>query len=436
MQKIKIIKMGINGEGIGYLLDKIVFVDGALLDEEVLVDIIEDHGKYCKAKLVKILVKSKYRKNPICRIYDSCKVCTLMNYQYDKQLEYKQQMVKEAIAKYALLDPSIVKPTIPTKKLYYRNQLKLPLKMIKGRLYSGMYQTGSNHLVYMDNCMIHEKDLEDIRKYVMDVLNQNNCRDYNAKIAKGYRYLVIRGFDGCYQVTLVTGKQKIDSKIIEKLAKNDKIVSIYQNINVAKNNLEIMSNNFIHLAKQKYLDFKIDNINLSLLPNSFFQLNLSQAINIYHEVINLIDNCDLMVEAYCGIGTMSLMASSKCKKIIAIENVKNAIINAKSNASKNNITNINFVINDAALELKKIDETIDVLLVDPPRTGLDDKMIKTIKTKLPKKIIYVSCNPSTLGKNINDLKKFYKVKQIVPYDMFAQTPHVESISLLLRKEGL
>ena len=436
MQKLKIIKMGINGEGIGYLKDKIVFVDGALLDEEVLVDIIEDYGKYCKAKLKKVLVKSKYRKNPVCVIYERCKVCSLMNYQYDKQLAYKQQMLKEAIAKYAALDPSIVKPTLPPQKLYSRNQFKLPLKMIKGHLYSGMYQTGSNHLVYMNNCLIHEKGLEEVRKYVMNILNNHNCRDYNEKIGKGYRYLVIRGFDGCYQVTLVTGKQKIDSKIIEVLAKNDKIVSIYQNINVVKNNLEIMSNNFVHLAKQKYLHFKIDDISLRLLPNSFFQLNINQAINIYHEVINMIDNCDLMVEAYCGIGAMSLMAAKKCKKIIAIENVKNAIVNAKDNAHKNNINNINFIVNDAALELKKIDETIDCLLVDPPRTGLDDKMIKTIKQKLPKKIIYVSCNPSTLGKNINELKQFYKVKKIIPYDMFAQTPHVESISLLLRKEGI
>lgn len=435
MEKIKIVKMGINGEGIGYVDDKIVFVDGALLDEEVEIKIQEDHGSYCKAQMVKIIVPSSFRCEPACRIYERCKACALMNYRYSKQLAYKQQMVKEAMIKYAKLDPALVKPTVPTRKLYYRNQLKLPLKMIDKKLCSGMYKANSNHLVYINHCLVHEKGLEEIRKYVMDVLNHFQCRDYNPAISKGYRYLVIRGFEDRYQVTLVTGKQQIDPQIVEMLKKNAKIISIYQNINTAKNNLEIMSNNFKHLGKQRFLDFKIDDIELRLLPNSFFQLNLEQATNIYHEVLNIIgDDCDLMVEAYCGIGAMSLMASAKCKRIIAIESVENAIKNAKDNAQKNGIHNINFVVNDAGNELKKIADHIDVLLVDPPRTGLDEKMIKAIKEKLPSKIIYVSCNPSTLGKNLMLLKSNYDVKKILTYDMFAQTPHVESISLLIKKK--
>ena len=434
MDKIKIVKMGINGEGIGYLNDKIVFIDGTLLDEEVEIKNIEDHGTYYKAQLARVIVPSIYRCDPVCRIYDRCKACALMNYRYSKQLSYKQQMVKEAMIKYAQLDPSLVKSTVPTKKLYYRNQLKLPLKTINQKLCSGMYKTNSNHLVYLNHCVVHEKGLEEIRKYVIDVLNRYQCRDYNPSIGKGYRYLVIRGFDDHYQVTLVTGKQQIDPQIVEMLKKNPKIISIYQNVNTAKNNLEIMSSNFKHLAKQRFLEFKIDDIELRLLPNSFFQLNLEQAKNIYHEVLNMLGNdCDLMVEAYCGIGAMSLMASAQCKRIIAIENVENAIKNARDNAQKNGIKNIKFVVNDAGDELKKITEPIDVLLVDPPRTGLDETMIKAIKEKLPNKIIYVSCNPSTLGKNLMMLKTNYDVKKILTYDMFAQTPHVETISLLIKK---
>lgn len=435
MEKVKIVKMGINGEGIGYLDDKIVFVDGALLDEEVEIKIQEDHGSYCQAQMIKILVPSIFRCEPPCRIYGRCKACALMNYRYSKQLAYKQQMVKEAMIKYAKLDPAFVKPTVPTKKLYYRNQLKLPLKMINKKLCSGMYKTNSNHLVYLNHCLIHEKGLEEIRKYVMEVLNRYQCRDYNPAIGKGYRYLVIRGFDDRYQVTLVTGKQQIDPQLVAMLEKNPKIISIYQNVNTAKNNLEIMSNNFKHLAKQRFLEFKIDDIRLRLLPNSFFQLNLAQATNIYHEVLNMIGNdCDLLVEAYCGIGAMSLMASRQCKKIIAIESVENAIRNAKDNAKINGIHNIDFIVNDAGQELRKINEPIDVLLVDPPRSGLDEKMLKAIKEQLPSKIIYVSCNPSTLGKNLMLLKADYDVKKILTYDMFAQTPHVETISLLIKKD--
>ncbi|MCI5773720.1 MAG: 23S rRNA (uracil(1939)-C(5))-methyltransferase RlmD [Erysipelotrichaceae bacterium] len=434
MEKIKIVKMGINGEGIGYLNDKIVFVDGALLDEEVKIKDLNPQKGYYKASLYEVCQPSPYRQKPMCNIYDRCQACVLMNYRYSKQLAYKQQMIKEAIIKYAQLDPRLVKACVPTKKLHYRNQLKLPLKTINHKLHSGMYQANSNHLIYLNHCLVHEPGLEEVRKFVMEVLNHYHCRDYNPKIEKGYRYLVIRGLNQRYQVTLVTGKNAVDPGIVEALSKNSKIISVYQNINTAKNNLDIMSNHFKLLAKQPYLDFTLAGLKLQLLPNSFFQLNYDQALNIYQDVIDMIDeDCRLLVEAYCGIGTMSLMAASKCQKIIAIENVENAIKNAKANAEKNQINNIKFVVNDAKAELKNIKEDIDVLIVDPPRTGLDEGMIKTIQSKLPRKIIYVSCNPSTLAKNLALLKADYQIKKIVPYDMFAQTPHVESITLLIKK---
>ena len=429
---LKIVKMGINGEGIGYIDRKPVFVDGCFVDEEVEVKDIKEYKGYCKATLVKIIKKSYRRIEPRCHAFEKCHACSLMAYKYDSQLAFKRDILKESLIKYAQVDPKLIEATRPTKRLYYRNQCKLPLKMIKRQLQSGMYEANSNHLVYLSHCIIHEEGLEEVRKHVMKVLNDHGCRDYNEKIQKGYRYLVIRGFDGKYQVTLVTGNTTIEQAIIDDILSNPKVTSVYQNINLSKD-VTIMSDKFKHLAKDKTLKVSIDDIEMELYPNSFFQLNIEQAKNIYHDVIDMIGNPELMVEAYCGIGAMSLLASKKCRKIIAIESVKNAIENAKENARINNIDNIKFVCDDAGKAFSKIKEKIDVLLVDPPRTGLDQKMLNTIMEYEPEKIIYVSCNPSTLAKNIKVLKDKYVVKKVIPYDLFAQTPHVESLVLLQRK---
>lgn len=430
--EIKIIKMGINGEGIGYIDNKPVFINGCFIDEVVKIDNLQPFKGYYKADLKEVIVASKYRIKPQCYVYNLCHSCNLMGYKYEKQLEYKKQILKESLIKYAHIDPKLIEDVEPSHRLFYRNQCKLPLKMIRRELCSGMYQANSNHLVYFDKCIVHEEDLESVRQKVMKVLNDHHVRDYNENIQKGYRYLVLRGFDNRFQLTLVTGKNSIDKAIIDDLLKIEEIVSIYQNINISKNNVDIMSNNFKHLAKDKTLSLKINDISLKLYPNSFFQLNYYQANKLYNDVVDNINDCNLMVEAYCGIGAMSLLASTKCKKIIGIESVANAIINAKDNALSNNIMNIKFICDDAANSLAKINEDIDYLLVDPPRTGLDNKMIKAILNNKPKNIIYVSCNPSSLAKNLNELKKDYKIIKIKPYDMFAQTCHVESMTILKR----
>lgn len=430
--EIKIVKMGINGEGIGYIDNKPVFIEGCFIDEVVKITNLKPFKGYYKADLEEVIVASKDRIKPQCYVYNLCHSCNLMGYKYEKQLDYKKQILKESLIKYAHIDPRLIEDVEPSHRLFYRNQCKLPLKMIRRELCSGMYKANSNHLVYFDKCIVHEEGLEAVRQKVMKVLNDHHARDYNENIQKGYRYLVLRGFDNKFQLTLVTGKNSIDKAIIDDLLKIEEIVSIYQNINTSKNNVDIMSNNFKHLAKDRTLSLKINDISLKLYPNSFFQLNYHQANKLYNDVVANIHDCHLMVEAYCGIGAMSLLASSKCKKIIGIENVENAIKNAKDNANANNINNIKFICDDAANSLAKIKEEIDYLLVDPPRTGLDNKMIKAILNNKPKNIIYVSCNPSTLAKNLNELKNDYKIIKIKPYDMFAQTCHVESMTILQR----
>lgn len=436
-QKMRIIKIGINGEGIGYVNKIPVFVEGAMVDELVEIEILEKFPNYMKAKTVRVIEKSEFRVKPRCTLSDKCGGCALMICDYSKQLDYKKELLRETLKKYADIDSSHLEDVIANPNPYhYRNQCKLPTKWLKGTLYSGMYEANSGRLVYMDECMVHEKGLDRVRMALMKVLNQFEFRDYNDKIERGIRNIVIRGFDGKYQCTLVTGKMKIEEEVVDAILKIEGIKSLYQNINISKKNIEIFGKEFVHLGGTKTLELKIDGIVLRLSPASFFQLNLEQAKNLYRTAISLLEPCGTLVEAYSGIGAISLLAKDKAEKIIGIEYSRDAVKNANNNARLNHCEDkVKFMCGDAGEEMKYIAKNgdIDALIVDPPRAGLDDAMIENIIRSKPKQVIYISCNPATLAKNLNDLKKKYDVKRIIPFDMFSHTPHIESIVLLERK---
>lgn len=435
--QVKIIKMGINGEGIGYIDNKPVFIKGALIDEVVDIEITKKENNYSVGELKKIITKSKYRIVPKCKIQHLCGGCPLMILSLKKQGEYKRDTLVETLIKYAGIESKYVSNTVvnPTP-LRYRNQFKLPCKIIKDKLYCGMYGAESNRIITFDDCVIHDVKLEEIRKQVMVILNKYGIKDYYDKVQRGLRHIVLRGFDNNYQLTLVTGKQTIDEALIKELSAINGIKSIFQNVNVQDTH-EIFSNDFRCLFGPKTIELKLENIVLRLSSAAFFQLNLAQAKQIYKQVIDFVDESDLIVEAYCGIGAMSLMLGNKAKKVIGIEWVKDAVKNANENAKFNHLDDtVSFICGDAGKEMKLIasKETIDTVIVDPPRIGLDKTMIQALIKSKPRKIIYVSCNPSTLAKNLNDLKEAYDVQKIIPYDLFTHTPHVESITLLTLRE--
>lgn len=428
--QVKIIKMGINGEGIAYLKQKPVFIRGALVDEIVEIVDLKDFNTYYTATLQHVHEKSKFRVKPKCQIASLCGGCSLMHCMVKKQLEYKVSTLKETLIKYANLRDCVIKPIKASEDYYrYRNQLKFPVKMINGKLESGMYEDNTQHLVTIEHCMIHETQLEAKRKEVMAVLNQYQIKDYYAKLESGLRMVILRGFNNQFQLTLVTGKNKIDEACVVALSEIKGINSVYQNVNVDES--KVTSDDYRCLAGSKTIELKIDQIVLRLSPASFFQLNLKQAIELYRYVVDLIEPCDFIVEAYSGIGAMSIMASGKAKHIEGVEIVKDAVKNASTNAKFNHLEDhVKFVCDDAGQYLRKQTQSIDYLLVDPPRKGLDHTMIQAIRSSLPKNIIYVSCNPSTLAKNISDLDDEYEVQHIQPFDMFTHTAHVESVILM------
>ena len=428
--------MGINGEGIAYNEGKPIFVPKALIDEFVDINITEKHPTYQRAELVSVIKPSKYRVVPKCKVQNVCGGCPLMNLTVAKQCEYKRDVLKETLIKYAGIDTSIVEPMVKSPDyLYYRNQLKWPVKMINGKLETGMYKEGSNHLVTIERCLVHDKRLEDVKNQVMRILNKYKQRDYYDKIEKGIRYIVLRGFDK-FQLTIVSGTNNFEQGMIDELMKIKGMASISQCINTGSDSHKIFTDDVRRLAGTKTIETEVNGIKIRLAPKSFFQLNKKQAENLYRKAIDLFEPAELMVEAYCGVGTMSLMALEKMDKVIGIEYVSDAIKNAKNNAKMNHFEDrTEFIVGDSADKLWEIvkERDVDALLVDPPRSGLDDNMLETIINSDIKQIVYISCNVSTLAKNLGVLKNFYNIERIIPFDMFTHTAHVETVVLMSKK---
>lgn len=435
--RIKIVKMGINGEGIGYNNRIPVFVPQALLNEEVEVTITKKEKRYMLGKMERVVVKNPNRIMPINKQEYATGGFPYMVCTYEEQLEYKKAYLRESLIKYAQINPKLIQPILASEQaIKYRNQLKLPFAEENGKLVTGLYKANSNYFSEIDISSIHEDKLERVRKKVLKVLNQFDLKAYNYKKKQGYRSLVIRGFMDKYQVCFVTGEDVLSAELITKLNEIEEIDSIWQSVNTEKKTIDLFGKKISLLSGNRYLGFDFMDLKLELSCRSFFQLNTKQAIKLYNTVVNLVpENNKLLVEAYSGIGVMSLLLKDKAEEVIGIEEIKEAVVNANQNARNNKIKNVAFVCADAADKLLYLSKTreIDTLVVDPPRSGLDENMLACIMKSKIKNIVYVSCNPSTLAKNLDILKARYNVKTIVPVDMFPQTAHVESVTLLVKK---
>lgn len=436
--KVTIKKTGINGEGIGYIDRMPVFVPQALIGEEVEIRIVDKQKRYATAELLWVVKSSKNRIRPKCFIQNTCGACPLMIARYPAQLEYKQDLLKQSLIKYAQIDPRKVARVKASEDVFgYRNQFKLPCAMEEGRLVSGLFMPNSNYFIDVKKCWIHEDGLERVRMDIMHVLNTHGCVSYNPHDKKGIRNLVVRGFDNRYQCTIVTGNDELDERLISDLMRIKGLTSLWQSIHTIKKTPEVFGNKMMHLAGETSLSMELDGLKLRISPRSFFQLNSKQAVQLYRTIASMVkEDNELIVEAYSGIGAISLYLKDKAKEIIGIESIKDAVVNANQNAALNGCEHVSFLCDDAANKLTYLSKkrSIDVLVVDPPRSGLDDAMLECILRSKIKNIIYVSCNPATLGKNLAVLSSRYNVDRIQPIDIFPHTPHVETVVQLVRKK--
>lgn len=432
--KVTVKKMGINGEGIGYLDRLPLFLPGALLREEVEASIVERNKRYARGKVERVIRKSDQRVSPVCGIQKRCGACPYMICTYEEQLFYKREDLRQSLIKYAQIDPKKVEAVEPSAAvLFYRNQFKLPCAMVDGVLMNGMYQPNSNIFVPMKTCFVHEKELEIMRQRILKVLNRHRVQAYDRHQKRGLRYLIVRGLEGRYQCTLVSGEERFSDALIADLLALEGMASLWQSVQTSKKTAELFGSKLTLLGGEAYLTLHLNGMKLPVSPRSFFQLNTAQAKKLYACVADMVKpDCGCLVEAYSGIGGISMYLKDRAKEIIGIELVADAVRNAQKCAADNGLSHVRFICADAADKLLYLSKkkTIDTLVVDPPRSGLDEAMLEVILRSRIRNIIYISCNPSTLAKNLAVLRSRYRVERVVAFDMFPQTAHVETVCFL------
>lgn len=431
-------KWGINGEGVLFPRRKAVFVQGAIPGETIEYEITADHPHYAGGKLTRVTEPSPRRRHPLCPKWEECGGCSLMHLDYKGQVRMKEQVLKDTLRKYAgytgPIEPLLKNPD----PLGYRNACKMPFGLDEeGRPSTGMYQRGSREFVPIERCVVHSRKLETVRNRISELARKLNLPVVRNAQKPGYMNLVLKEYNGKVHVILVTSDLEVDPKLVEGIMNLDNVASLWQSVKTQNDPAhELFGQTIRHLAGEETMHLDLDGLDLQLLPRSFFQLNTAQAKNIYDLAVSwLPDHVPFMVEAYAGVGAISLKAADKADRIVGIESIQDAVDNANENAASNHKDNVSFVCGDAATELKKIleTETPQVLVADPPRTGLDQSMKDALKKTGIETMIYISCNPSTLAKDIEDLKPEYEVKRVKPVDMFSQTPNIETAVLLTRK---
>jgi len=438
-------RLGINGEGVGRIKHFTVFVEGALAGETVEIRIIKVTKNYAIGKLVRIIQPSTTRIQPFCPTYNWCGGCQLQHLDYSAQLDYKTQLVKDSLERIGKLDSVSVLPTIGMEHpMNYRNKAQFPIGLVQGEVTVGFYAQRSHEIIAIHQCGIQQESNAAVLEAVKTYIALHSIPVYQEEHHTGLlRHVVIRTSmaSGEMMVILVTNGRKLkDSKeFIEILTTLvPKVISVFQNINMNKTNV-ILGEENIHLWGKTYITDIIGELCFKISPLSFFQVNLIQTKKLYDKVLEYanLSGDEIVFDAYCGIGTISLFLARKAKKVYGIEIVEQAVLDARENAKFNDIQNVEFITGESEIVIPQlIHKGIipDVIVVDPPRKGCDERLLKAIVDVAPNRIIYVSCNPSTLARDLAILTASdYNVHEVQPVDMFPQTTHVETVTLLYYK---
>lgn len=439
-------RMGINGEGIAYYKRKAVFIPYAIPGEIVEAKITQQKDNYAYGEVTHYKKMSEYRVKPRCEYYGRCGGCQLQHMAYPFQLEQKQNIVIETIDRYyeGKKDKLEIRECIGMDYPWeYRNKTQLPTRHDGDKVVVGMYELDSNRLVYIDKCLIENKLISEIMSIILDYLTKASINVYNPRFHQGnLRYIVIRGFEETneVQVTYVVMKeeQRLMKILKESIKLDHRIKSIHYSVNDDPKSIEIITNKIEKLDGEDQIDGKLGDLEFSISPNAFFQLNSKQTSVLYDEVINALEPTgnEKVLDLYCGIGSIGLYVANKVKEVRGIDINQESITNANQFALNNGLNNAKFYAGNILKQLEKFDKEgfiPDVVVVDPPRRGVELQVINYLQKKKVKKIIYVSCNPSTFVKNLNHLQKEYAVKYIQPLDMFPQTSNVELVSKLILK---
>ena len=396
VENVKVEKLDNLGRGIARIDYKIVFIENALPEEVVDIEIIKDKKNYSLARRIRLDKKSKYRRE-ICPYSDFCGGCDLISLEYDKQLEYKQNKIEELVRR-NLGEDIKINNIIYDKDFAYRNKILLHIMQEK----LGFFEQMTNNIVDIDKCLLVNDRINSLISLIREFIKNN----------RELKSVVIRSSSNGDTMLIFSGNV---SK--ELLLESFSMVDV------------IVLNN--KLVKGQFIKERLGDKEFLIYPNSFFQVNMFNTLNLYNEVKRMTYNKKYgnILDLYCGTGTIGIFLSQIATSVVGIEVVEDAVIAAKSNADINNVENVKFICGRVEDYIDGFNN-IDLIIVDPPRSGLDKKTIDNVKRINPKEIIYVSCDPMTLVRDLKELKDNYLIKEITPVDMFSNTHHVESVCLL------
>lgn len=442
---VDIIDNGFEGEGIAKIDGFTIFIPNAIKGEKIRVLIVKVLTSHAFGKIIEIIESSYYREKSDCTTYKRCGGCSLRHIKYSETLKIKQNAVQSLVNK-TLKTKIEVEETLGMEHPYnYRNKAQYPVGLNKeGQPVMGVFANRTHEIIPIETCYIQNKQSEEIAKYIFNFLVNHKIKFYNEKTGKGLvRHIVtkigIKTNEIMCIIVINGNKLPYEDRLVDELTyKFENVKAIIKNINTKNTNVILGSEN-INLYGNGYIEDILGDFTFKISPMSFYQVNPVQAEKLYELGVKLADisKNDIVFDLYCGIGTISLFMSKFAKEVYGVEIVDEAIVAAKENAYINNVNNTKFIAGDVEKvldDLVNVKKVIpDTIMLDPPRRGLDNTSIENIRKVSPKKVIYISCNPATLVRDLSKLEDKYNVKSIKPVDMFPFTSHVECVSVLHRK---
>lgn len=439
---VDIIDNGFQGEGIAKIDGFTIFIQNAIKGEKIKILIVKVLASHAFGKIIEIIKQSDHREESDCTTYKRCGGCSLRHIKYNETLKIKQNAVQSLVNK-TLENKLKVEETLGMDKPYhYRNKAQYPIGLNKeGKPVIGVFANRTHEIIPIETCYIQNKQSEEIAKYIFNFLVNHKIKVYDEKSGKGLvRHIVTKigiKTNEVMCIIVINGNELPYEDILvnELTHKFENIKSIIKNINTKNTNV-ILGNENINLYGNGYIKDILGDFIFKISPMSFYQVNPVQAEKLYNIGVELADinKNDIVFDLYCGIGTISLFMSKFAKEVYGVEIVDEAIVAAKENACINNVTNTKFIAGDVE---KVLDDLVnvkkiipDIIMLDPPRRGLDNTSIENIRKVSPKKVVYISCNPATLVRDLAKLEDIYNIKSIKPVDMFPFTSSVECCAVL------
>ena len=431
------------GQGVAHVEGCAVFVPNAIAGEKVLLRIEKAQKTWASGKITQILEKSPHRVNRQCPVAKLCGGCDFWHMDYEEETRLKANRVRQALNRIGGENleeiPILSAPTCQG----YRNKAQYPVAVNKGKAYAGFFRAGTHQVVENSRCLILPEITDRVKDTVMDYVNQYRVTVYNEETKKGLlRHIYVRKGEvsGQVLVCLVVNGRKLPHvpELLDRLKKIPGFTTLVLAANTKAGNA-ILGDEFITLYGPGYIEDTLCGLTFRLSPRSFYQVNHHQAQRLYEAAISQagITENDLVLDLYCGVGTITLAMAKAAGKVIGVEVVEQAVEDAKENARRNSIENAEFFCGDAgkaALDLECRGIKPDVIVVDPPRKGLNADTIEALHRMDPRRIVYVSCDPATLARDVALLKeRGFVLKNAMAADLFPRCAHVESIVCLCRR---